>query len=132
MNRCISKRQMYFVNLKSFFKQVRESKIILDLRIVFLKPCNLTFSVNLSAEAVQLPITVKPTDVWRFGFQNTRVRLLEQLKESKVRYLHDWGTTCWIVTIQWPGKISLSLIESQTTTYWKQRETFSLNVTTPP
>ena len=28
--------------------------------------------------------------------------------------------------------ISLSLVESQTTTYWKQKNAFSLNETTPP
>ena len=55
LNRCISKR--------SFFKQVRDSRIILDLKIVFLKPYNLTLSINLSAEAAKLPITVKPTDI---------------------------------------------------------------------
>ena len=78
-----------FVNLKLFFKQVTDSRIILDLKIVFLKPYNLTLSINLSAEAAQLPITVKPTDIWRFGFQNTRVCLLEQVSESKVRYLRQ-------------------------------------------
>ena len=30
---------------------------------MFLKPYNLTLSINLSAEAAQLPITVKPTDI---------------------------------------------------------------------
>ena len=30
------------------------------------------------------------------------------------------------------GKISLSLVESQTTTYWKQKKASSLNETTPP
>ena len=31
---------------------------------MFLKPYNLTLSINLSAEAAQLPITVKPTDIY--------------------------------------------------------------------
>ena len=74
LNRCISKRciskRWNFVSLKSFFKHVTDSRIILDLKIVFLKPYNLTLSINLSVEAAQLPITVKPTNIWRFGFQN--------------------------------------------------------------
>ena len=78
LNRCISKRLWNFVNLKSFFKQVTDPRTILDLNILFLKSYNLTLSINLSAEAVQLPITVNSTDIWWFGFQNTRVCLLEQ------------------------------------------------------
>ena len=31
--------------------------------MVFLKPHNLTLYINLSSEAAQLPITVKPTDI---------------------------------------------------------------------
>ena len=62
LDRCISKR-LKFCKLKSFFKQVTDSTIILDLKIVFLKPYNLTLSINLSAEAAQLPITVTPTDI---------------------------------------------------------------------
>ena len=93
LNRCISKRciskRWNFVSLKSFFKQVTDSRIILDLKIVFLKPYNVTLFINLSAEAAQLSI----------GFQNTRVCLLEQVNESKLSYLRHWGTTCWIVTI---------------------------------
>ena len=68
-----------FVNIISFFKLVTDSRIILDLKIVFLKPSNLNLSINLSAEAAQLSITVKFTDIWRFGFQNTRVYRLEQV-----------------------------------------------------
>ena len=50
-----------FVSLKSFLKQVTDSRIIVDLKIVFLKPYNLTLLINLCAEAEQFPITVKPT-----------------------------------------------------------------------
>ena len=37
LNKCISKR-LKFVSFKSFFKQVTHSRIILDLKIAFLKP----------------------------------------------------------------------------------------------
>ena len=93
LNRCISKR-WNFVSLKSFSKQITDWRIILVLKIVFLQPYNLTLSINLSVEAAQLHISVKPTDIWRFGLQKTRVCLLEQGNESKVRYLRQWGTTC--------------------------------------
>ena len=53
---------------------------------MFLKPYNITLSINLSLETAQLPITVKLTDILRFGFQNTRVSLLEQVNEAKVHY----------------------------------------------
>ena len=59
-----------------------DSRIILDWQIVFLKPYHPTLPLNLSANAAQLPITVKITDIWKFGFQNTRVCLLEQINES--------------------------------------------------
>ena len=62
LNRCISKR-LKFISFKSFSKQVTGTRIILDLKIVFLKPSNLTLFINLSVEAAQLPITVKPTDI---------------------------------------------------------------------
>ena len=61
-DRCISKR-VKFCKLQIFFKQVTDSRIVLDLKIVFLKPYNLTLSINLSAEAAQLHITVKPTGI---------------------------------------------------------------------
>ena len=41
LNRCISKH-LKFCQLKSFFKPVTDSRIILNLKIVFLKPYNLT------------------------------------------------------------------------------------------
>ena len=87
-------------------------------------------SWNLT-DFTQLPTTVNLTDMWRFGFQNTRVCLLEQVNESKVRYSRQSETTCYIMTIQCPGKISLSLVESRTTTYWKQKKAFLLNEATP-
>ena len=62
LSRYIGKR-LKFCKLKSFFKQVTDSRIILDLKIVFLKPYNLNLSINLSAGAEQLPITIKPTDI---------------------------------------------------------------------
>ena len=62
LNRCIGKH-FKFCNLKPFFTKVTDSRIILDLKIVFLKPYNLTLSINLSAEAAQLPIEVKLTDI---------------------------------------------------------------------
>ena len=37
-----------------------------------------------------------------------------------------------IKTIQWTGNISLLLVESWTTTYWKQKKAFLLNETNPP
>ena len=43
-------------------------------------------SINLSAEAAQTPIAVNLTGMWKFGFYNTKVCLLEQVNESKVRY----------------------------------------------
>ena len=36
---------------------VADSRIILGLKIVFLKPCNLTLSIVLSAEATQVKLT---------------------------------------------------------------------------
>ena len=45
------------------FKQVTDSRIILNLKTVFLKLYNLALPINLSAEAAQLPTTVKPTDI---------------------------------------------------------------------
>ena len=62
LNRCISKR-LKFCKLKIIFKHVTDSRIILDSKTVFLKPYNLTLSINLSAEVAQLLIMVKPTDI---------------------------------------------------------------------
>ena len=56
-------RRLKFCKLQIIFKQVTDSRIISDLKIVFLKPYNLTLIINLSAEAAQFPITVKPTDI---------------------------------------------------------------------
>ena len=63
LNRCISKR-LKFCKLQIIF-QTGNNRLenYLDLKIVFLKPYNLTLSINLSAEAAQLPITVKPTGI---------------------------------------------------------------------
>ena len=36
---------------------------------MFLKPCNLTLRISLSAEATQVPIMVKPTEYEGSGFK---------------------------------------------------------------
>ena len=61
LSRCISKR-LKFCKLKIIFQSVNILKIYFRFKIVFLKPCNLTLSIGLSAEAAQLPITLKPTE----------------------------------------------------------------------
>ena len=58
LSRCISKR-LKFCKLKIIFQSVNILKIYFRFKIVFLKPCNLTLSNGLSAEAEQLPITYK-------------------------------------------------------------------------
>ena len=62
LSRCISKR-LKICKLQIIFQTGNRLKNYLDLKIVFLKPYNLTLSINLSMEAAQLPITVKPTDI---------------------------------------------------------------------
>lgn len=51
--------------------------------MVFLKTYNPTLCLNLRATAVYLPITVKRTDIWIFGFENTRVCLVRTGKRIK-------------------------------------------------
>ena len=55
LNGCIGKRLKFY--------EKTYPRTILDLKIVFLKPYNLTLSISLSAEAAQIPITVKVTDI---------------------------------------------------------------------
>ena len=62
LSRCISKR-LKICKLQIIFQTGNRLKNYLDLKIVFLKPYNLTLSINLSMEAAQLPIAVKPTDI---------------------------------------------------------------------
>ena len=62
LSRCISKR-LKICKLQIIFQTGNRLKNYLDLTIVFLKPYNLTLSINLSMEAAQLPIAVKPTDI---------------------------------------------------------------------
>ena len=62
LSRCISKR-LKICKLQIVFQTGNRLNNYLDLEIVFLKPYNLTLSINLSMEAAQLPITVKPTDI---------------------------------------------------------------------
>ena len=73
LNRCIGKRLKFF-KLKIDFQTVNRLKSyfrfnypvtcnpVIDCNL-FLKPYNLTSCINLSAEAAQLPITVKLTDM---------------------------------------------------------------------
>ena len=51
------------VNLKSFSRQVTDSRTILHLKIVFLKPYNPTLFLNLTMEVTQLSVMVKLTDI---------------------------------------------------------------------
>ena len=62
LSRCISKR-LKICKLQIIFQTGNRLKNYLDLKIVFLKPYNLTLSINLSMEAAQLPIAVKPTNI---------------------------------------------------------------------
>ena len=62
LNRCISKR-LKFCEVKIIFPSGNVLKIYFRFKIVFLKPYNLTLSNGLSAEAAQLPITLKPTGI---------------------------------------------------------------------
>ena len=62
LSRCISKR-LKICKLQIIFQTGNRLKNYLDLKIVFLKPYNLTLSINLSMEAAQLPIAVEPTDI---------------------------------------------------------------------
>ena len=62
LNRCIGKR-LKFCNLKIIFQTGNRLMSYLELKTAFLKPYNPTLSINLSAEAAQLPITVKLTDI---------------------------------------------------------------------
>ena len=48
------------VYLKSFFKQITDSKIILDFNIVFLKPYNI---YKFNYKIAQFPIMAKLTDM---------------------------------------------------------------------
>ena len=65
LNRCISKR-LKFCKFKIIFQTGNRLKNYFRFKDSVLETYNLTLSRKSSAEAAQLPITVKPTDIRRF------------------------------------------------------------------
>ena len=62
LSRCISKR-LKFCKLKIIFQTGNRLKNYFIFKGLVPETLQSTFSINLSAEAAQLPLTVKPTDI---------------------------------------------------------------------
>ena len=62
LNRYISKHLKFYI-LEIIFQTGNRLKNYFRFKDRVLKPYNLTLSINLNAEAAQLPITVKPTHI---------------------------------------------------------------------
>ena len=87
LTRCIGKR-LKFCKLKFVFQTSNKLKNY----IRFNDRVSETLQSNFLCS--KLPITVKPTDIRSFGFQNTRVFLPEQVSVSEVLYPRHLETTC--------------------------------------
>ena len=85
LNRCIGKR-LKLSKLKIVFQTRNRLKSYFRFKDRVPETLQSTLPINVSVETAQLPATVKRTDILRFGLQNIRVILLEQVNESKVRY----------------------------------------------
>ena len=98
LNRCISKR-LKFCKLKVIFQTGNRLKNYFRFKDRVPETLQSNFVYKFKCGSCTASYYGKTYRHMKVRVSEHQVCLLEQVDQSKVRYLREWGTTCWIVTI---------------------------------